>query len=297
MPVTTLPATGARHPVPSQQTKVLRRPAPATPATKPTVEPATTQGTEPSSPPVEPNAPNLQCSDADAGLSQPAPKTPGPRSGNARELLARYRAENPEDKHEDKHEDEAASVFKDVVFDLSPPPGTTWEQIRQEMFGHDPATPPSAPAAPARDELPPTMNRRAAPDGRTPASHTRQEPSGTGATAPPPSGTSGAHEGVDFDLDNDPGLVGELRALNDKYAPPQAKAEAASARQGSATAWKAGVFARTRSASQGDVPRPTPAEAGRDLPATHPSKKEGGLREKLKRWWSEPGARVGRSKT
>ncbi|ODT31121.1 MAG: hypothetical protein ABS53_11190 [Hydrogenophaga sp. SCN 70-13] len=53
--------------------------------------------------------------------------------------MARYRAENPEDKHEDKHEDEAASVFKDVVFDLSPPPGTTWEQIRQEMFGHDPA--------------------------------------------------------------------------------------------------------------------------------------------------------------
>ncbi|NCT98896.1 MAG: hypothetical protein GXD23_16135 [Comamonadaceae bacterium] len=308
MPVSLTHSPGVRPTVLPPAPRGARGPAPTTPATQPPVGPATTPGAASSSPPIEQHASNLRF--GGAGLPRPAaPRAPtgaaarppgSGRSGTPAELRLRFQQE--------------ASTFEGVSFDLSPPEGTSWADAKQEFEQHyqaaraqqrfaeadsDPLPPtmrkPAGPAAGARGELSPTLSRGTGREGTAPGGGAPHGSSGTKATAPV---NRSAFDGVDFDLDNDPDLKKELLALNARHAPPQAKASSVppDPQRGATTTWKAGVFARTRSASQGDVPRPTPTGTGQDSPARRATKKEGGLREALKRWWSEPGVRVSRSR-
>lgn len=277
MPVTTPHATGAHHPVLPRPPKGLQGSAPAKTTSKPPVEPVAAQNAKPSSPPVESNASNLRCSEADAGLSQPAApgargrtahreaRAPGGRSGSPKELLARYREENPEEE----------SIYKNVSLDFSLPAGQSWDDVRLQLLDK-----PEPPAEPAEASPPPTSGKQAHQDSPRATGPTPQDASSTKTEAPPSSSTGNTHANVDFDLENDPDLKRELLALNAKYAPPEAKAPSAPL---GPQVWKAGVFARKRSASLEDVPRPTPAATGKDASAKKAPSEEGGLKRLFKR--------------
>lgn len=294
MPVSTPRSTGVppRAPHLPQGT---RGPTPAAPATRPPVKPVATPGAASSSPPVEPHASNLTYAGARTAqrtAAQAPARAPGGRTGTPSELRRRF--------------EEETSTFQDVSFDLSPPDGTSWADARTEFEqgyrayqaasadrqfpqADDHPLPPTMRqragwAASASDERSPAMKSGAHPEGHTPDGSAAQGSSDTTATT---HATRCAYAEVDFDLDNDPDLKKELLALNAKYAPPEAKASSAPPEQPRRdTAWKVGVFARKRSASQGDEPRPIPTGASKEAPVKSAPSKEGRLKQLL-RWGSE----------
>lgn len=217
MPVSTPHSTGVHPNVLPQAPKGARGLAPATPATRPPVEPVARPAAASSSPPVEPHASNLTF--GGAGLSQPAAPRGQPRaaarpagsgrSGTTEELRLRFWQET---------EETEASTYEGVSFDLSLPAGKSWADTKEE-FDQD------------YKDYQAARAKQLAETDSNPLSPTTS-PSDTQNTSLP---TRSVYDGVEFDvnidlddldlgLGKDPGPKKEPLELNERHAPPPRKA-------------------------------------------------------------------------